>query len=229
MADYATVAEVKAQIQKIGSESDAVIAVIITAVSQEIDKIANRPDGFVATEFAEERIYTGSGTQVQNIDDTVEITEVAVKDSSTDTAYTAWLATDWIPFSGDERFPVFNRLPYTAVMVDPSGDQAVFTSGTFVSRVGFRYAIYPRVERRRGVPTVRITAKWGYSVSVPPVVNQVCIIESARAWKRGQSAFADALATSELGDLRFVAALDPASKQMLVGARLVRPAVGKSP
>jgi len=61
---------------------------------------------------------------------------------------------------------------------------------------------------------------------VPPVIEQVCIIETARMYKRGQSAFADTLASMDLGKLLVSAKLDLVSVEILNNGRFVKVAVG---
>lgn len=223
MADYCTTAELKAQIDKIGAGDDAVIAAIITAASRAIDNFCNRPDEFVALASATARTYAGSGKPYQLIDECVEITVVAVKDSATDTSYDTWAATDYIACSGDPEAPDFNRLPYTMIMVDPTGDEAVFTSGKYITRGGFK----PLTDTSRGVPTVRVTAKWGYSVAVPEGIKQACIVQAATWYKRGQSGWSKILASNDLGQLAYDIPLDPAVEFILQAGRYIMPAMGR--
>lgn len=223
MTDYCTVTEVRSQINKSGTEDDVTIGAIISAVSLNVDNFCNRPDGFEADSSASVRIYSGSGDTVQWIDECVAVSLVEVKDSPTDTDYEAWAADTWLAATGDPLMPDFNRTPYAFILVSATGDYDLFTSGQFTTRRGFR----PRGERRRGVPTVRVTARWGYAASTPDVVKQACIVESARIYKRGQSAFADALATTDVGKLVYAKQLDPIVKQMLINGRLVKPAIGR--
>lgn len=225
MTDYATAAEVKAQPDITGATHDTVIAAMITAASLAIDNYCNRPDGFVAlgAGAATARTYTGSGTAVQRIDECVAVTALAVKDSPTDSTYTAWAAGDYILASGDPESPNFNRTPYTLLIVDPTGDYSHFTSGQFSFRKGFRPD--PDVPYR-GVPTVQVTARWGYAATVPATIKQACIIQVCRWLARGGSQWADSIGSAETGTLEFRQELDPDVKMLLVGGRYVRPAIG---
>ena len=226
---YATAAELRLQINTNstdGSYGNTPLQVILDAVSNLIDMACNRPDGFIADTTASARLYAGGGGTVQDIDECVAITAVAVKDSPTDTTYTAWASGDYIKFSGDPIDPDFNGLPYTGLIVDPTGDESHFTSGRFTQTRGFR----PDADelQTRGTPTVQVTAKWGYSVDAPAIVKQVCLIQSARWLKRGLSSHADMMASPDLGTLQFVkATLDNDLTAILERARLVRPAVGR--
>lgn len=223
MAGYASVQELREQIEKTGTEDDDVIAAIIEAASQCIDRFCNRPDGFVADTVASARIYSGSGLPVQWIDECVAVALVEVKDDPTDDTYTAWAATDWIAASGDPRRPDFNRTPYLFLVTAADGDYDYFTGGRMIYKAGFR-PLEPRYEQH-GVPTVRVTAKWGYSAVVPTVIKQACITMASRWYKKAQGAHGDTLASPELGQLIYRKVLDPDVEMILVNGRFVRPPV----
>ena len=220
---YATLDEVKNQIQKGLAGDDAVITALIGAASRAIDNYTNHLDGFVALTSATARLYTGRGGSVQPIDECVEVTLVEVKESAESDDYTAWAATDWLAFRGDPEYPDFNNLPSTMLMVDPTGSEDIFTSGNYTNLRGF--ASQPD-SLGRGVPTVRITAKWGYAVTVPPTIKEAAVIMSARWYKRGQSSWSDTLASGDFGQLQFRRAIDPDVKFMLSMGRYVKPPVG---
>ncbi len=224
MTDYCTAAELRTQIEKTGTTgaaSDAALGVIIAAVSQAIDRFCNRPDGFVAISVATARIYPGSGKTYQFIDECISISALAVKGSASDSTYTSWAATDYIAFSGDPQFPDFNRTPYTALMIDPNGDYSVFTSGRYLTRPGFR----PSTGYGRDVPTIQVTAKWGYALNCPPIIKEVAIALSARYFKQGQSAWTDTTASTEMGQLIYRSE-NSDIRWMLTTSRMVRPAIG---
>ncbi len=233
MGDYTDADEVRTQSDKIqttGSSTTAALDILIAAAEEAINRLMNRPDGFVADAAASAREFPGSGNAIQLIDENVEITLVEVKDSPTDTAadYVSWATTDWIAFKGDPEWPDFNGLPQDSLMVDPSGDESLFTSGRLVGRAGFR-PIEPQVSRR--APTVRITAKWGFSVIVPDIIKQAAIAQTTQWWMRGQGSWADTLASGELGQLQFRmrgAKLDPDIAIMLEGSRFTKPAIGRA-
>ena len=229
MADYATLAEVKARVQKTNTDWDTYGQTVIEGVSRAIDNYTNRPDGFVALTSATARVYAGNGLPIIRIDESVEITLVEVKDAVTSSTYTAWAATDWIAFSGDKTFPNFNDLPYDQLMVDINGDYSVFTNGNLsqpsrddiifndIIRSTEKYFYNPR--SARAYPTVRVTAKWGYAVTVPPQIKEVCCMQSARVIKRYEAAQSNQLSSTEFGILSFE--LDPDIQTMLT--RMVKP------
>nr|NIQ88963.1 hypothetical protein [Deltaproteobacteria bacterium] len=205
----------------------------IEGASRAIDNFCNRPDGFEAADNFTARFYSGTGRAFLLIDECVEISEVAVKDSVTDTAYTAWdtpttmLAGDgdWIPFSGDRENPDFNSLPYDSLMVDPNGDESVFTSGDFTDP--FARTTQRITSTGRMVPTVRVTAKWGYSINVPDSIKEACIMQASIWYKRLEGSMASNLANLELGELELFKTLDPAVELILRLGRYIRPATGR--
>jgi hypothetical protein len=213
---YATAGELRDRLGKVSPAKDDLLLEIISAAEKSINKFVNRPDGFEAATTATARTYAGSGKGYRLIDECVSITTVAVKESYTDTTYTAWLATDWIAFSGDPKSPDFQPLifqrPYNAIMIDPSGSESGFYSGS----VG-GYAF----------PTVQVTAKWGYCTSVPDDIREACLIQATRLYKRFESGMSDTLASNDFGVMIYRQSLDPEAKQLLVAGRYIKPVVGR--
>lgn len=207
MAPYATVAELKAQINKNEPGDDVVLEQLIAAAQQCINGICNRPDGFVADATATARLFAGSNRLDMRIGECVEVTLVESK-HPTETTWTAWQAGHWLTFSGDPRDPDFNRLPFTQLMVAPVSAHAFFPAG------------------RRGsiaVPTIRVTARWGYAPVVPDVIRQATMTQAAKWYKRGQSSWDDVIANAEFGTLNFRQAMDPDVMLMLVKGRYISP------
>ena len=226
---YATVAELADMMQLDGHVAvDSILQSWLDAATQCIDFFCNRVrDGFVAVAVAQARYYTGGGKPHLLIDECITVTEVAVKDSATEVTYTAWTSPttvmagdgDWIPYRGSPSTPHFEKLPYNALMIDPNGQYATFTGGKFTHRGGFR----PSSTAHRNVPTIKVTARWGYAATVPAVVHNACMFQAARWYKRGTAGGADAIASRDLGMLMYTKALDPAIQMLLVESRLVRP------
>lgn len=223
MTSYCTPTEVRTQIERdgtTGSASDTALGVLISGVSDALDEYFNRPDGFLAIPVASARVFPGDGTATIYIDECVSVTIVAVKESPTDTTYTTWASTDWVAFSGSPNKPDFNRLPYTGLMTLPSGDYTYFTSGRFTSARGFT----PIGVFTRSVPTVQVTARWGYALSIPPLIKEATIALSARMFKQGQGAWSDTIANAEFGGLIYKAE-NADIKMLLDSARYYRPPV----
>ena len=222
---YCTATELRAQIEKTGttgSASDANLQIIVDAASNVIDTYCNKPDGFVANGNETARSYAGTGAPYLLIDECVEISLVAVKDGATDSTYTSWTTDDWIPFTGDPNLPDFNSLPYTAIMVAADGSYANFTTGRFTTRGGFR----PTSGIRRSVPTVQVTARWGYADIVPAVIKQACISLASRWYKNAQSSWTNITATNEMGQLMFSGESSDI-RMMLEKSRFVSPPIGR--
>lgn len=211
MADYCTVAEVKAQVEKAGSNADAVLAALITSASELIDRATNCKDGFVATGLMP-RVFQGSGKRHQWIDRCIAISLVETRWPG-ETSYSPWAANDWLAGSNDpESRPDYNSLPYEWIAADLTGSMMYFPAGKFGLR-GFR--IDPDLAAATSIPTVRVTAQWGYSAAAPPTVKQATIIQTARWWKRGQSAWGDSVGSPELGQIMYRQQLDPDIRQLL--------------
>jgi len=225
MSSYCTPTELRTQIEKegtTGSASDANLEVIIAGVSNTLDQYFNRPDGFVASAIPSARYFSSIGAKSYiMIDDCVEITAVAVKESPTDDTYTAWTASDWIAFTGDVQHPIFNRLPYTGIMTDPAGSYEFFTDGSIVSIKGFR----PYDMSGRSVPTVQVTARWGYGEIVLPLIKEVTIALASRWFKSAEGQWSDTLASSGFGGLIYKSQ-NADIRLMLDSARLGRPSLG---
>ena len=228
---YTTVEDVKRRVQKTDDEDDLTIFSLILAAENAIDNFCNRPDGFLADATASARYYTGNGQAVLLIDECVAISEVAVKDAATDTSYTAWNTPttnmandgDWLAFSGDPENPDFNALPYDSIMVDPTGDESVFTSGRFLGLRGFR----PEGSRGRSVATVRVTARWGYATTAPAEIAEAAAMQATIWYKRFQGSGASVLASPEMGTIELFRTLDPMVELILSAGRYVKPATGR--
>jgi hypothetical protein len=200
---YATVAELRAEVNKTDTGDDTTLARLLDAASQGIDRVCNRPDGFVAGTQGTARTYRGSGNNWIWIDECVEVETVKTKSDAT-ASYETWAATDYIACTGDPLDPNYNKTPYTALFVDPNGEFTIF----------YADGVYP---------TVEVTAKWGYAVLVPPAIKTACIMQAARWYKRLQGAMSDSLTTTELGTMFYTKSLDPDIKRLLVDGRFVRP------
>ena len=220
---YAVAADLRARINKTSVADDAILTAIIAAAERNINRACNRPDGFVALAIATARKYSGSGRTYQWIDECVAISKVEVKDSPTDAVYATWGAGDYLAGSGDVKDPNYNSLPYVFLISDPTGDYSLFTSGGYSFMRGFP----PEGEETRGVPTVQVTARWGYAATVPDDIREACLMQAARWYKRFEGAMADALASAELGQLLYRQSLDPDIRRILIDGRYTKPSIGR--
>jgi len=218
---YATVAELKAQINKTKTDADTDMQVLLNAAARRIDRHCRREDGaFVADSVASARVYIGLGQAFVRVDEYISASLVAAKDSATDTTYTDWETTDWLSARGDPRYPDFNHTPYTLLLTTGSGDYSVFTNGRLTTQRGFA----PDLDSAssRGLPTVQVTAKWGYAETVPDDINMATIMLAARWFKRLESAMADATSSMEFGLLMYTKTLDPVIAGILESGRYIR-------
>lgn len=230
---YATASELRGQIDQTSTADDTVLEAILRAATRTIDRFCNRPDGFLADVAASARYYVGSGNTIQRIDECAIVSAVAVKDSASDDEgdYTAWTVgmvgsttgADVFPASGDPEAPDYNSTPYVFMVIGANGDYSIFTDGTFTTRGGFK----PSGSRTRGTPTVQVTARWGYAITVPDDIKQACIMQATRWYKRLQSSMGDSIASTEFGQLLYRQSLDPDIRLILEAGRYVRPAVGR--
>jgi len=225
--DYATVAEVKAEIEKEHAGDDTEIGLLISAASRLIDNHCRRPDGFVADTEESARDFAGSGDTIQWIDENIEVTKVKVKESVTDDFDSEadegtgdlWDEDDYICGRGDpKRRPIFNRPHYDWLMVAATGSKSHFLDGHYGGRRGFK----PDRVFESAQPTVRVFAKWGYAEECPDVIKKACIVEVGRWFKRAQSSWADAVGDGGMGEFRFVKKLDPLTIAILDNAGMVR-------
>jgi len=199
---YATVTELKSEMNKTGTEDDGVLVRLLDAASDNIDRACNRPDGFVALTTATARLYPGNNSGWLRIDECTSVSQVRMKSSAT-SSYETLAATDYLTATGDERFPDYNSSPITALRIDPNGDYSVF----------YRDSTYP---------TIEVTAKWGYATTVPHTIKTATIMQATRWYKRLQSAMTDGVASAEMGMLMYTQSLDPDIKRLLIDGRFKR-------
>jgi hypothetical protein len=231
---YATVAELKKDINLTDASGTwtATLQRCLDAATKAINRFCRRPDGFVADTTATARYYPGSGGPVQRIDECASVTAVAVKDSSSDDedSYTSWTVgtvgsttgADVFPATGDPEYPDFNSTPHTFLLVGANGSYSTFPSGRYTTRGGFE----PEFVTTRGVPVVKVTARWGYAATVPDDIKEATIMQSARWYKRLQSAMADSVASADFGVLQY-RKLDPEIQHILVDGGYIRRSIGR--
>lgn len=219
---YATLEEIKPAISIKASELqyDDLLQFWLNAAAKAVDNYCNRPDGFVADSTASARLYVGSGDRYQSTDEFVAITKVEVLDSPTDTTYVTWAASDYTAIRGGMAHPDFQPLskgyPYNGLLIAVNGDYSTWTSGIF------------RNPANR-VPTVRLTAKWGFATEVPDTIKAATIMQAARWYKRAKSSMSDVMVNQELGRIMFQGItgfiLDTDIRSILEYGRYVIPSV----
>lgn len=197
MNDYATVAEFKASSGLQSTADDAHIQLCLDAAAAALEAYCNRGP-LVADAVATAREYaTPAGGEWLRIDDCVEVTAVATRTSTDDD---------------------FESVTYTAAAVSPDYPR-------FTPPYNWLYIASGLPQMTTGT-AVRVTARWGYSATVPNQVKLAVIGQATRWFKRGQSSWADTLSSDAVGQLFFRRDLDPDIAMMLRNARLVRPTLG---
>lgn len=194
MVAYAAVDDIKQSLVDVPwtTAHDAILAALAERASRLIDALTGRESGAYAATTAAARYYAGSGTSQQWID------ELAV----------------WPP----EAIEVSYDAGTTYVPVDAALVQPYPTIRLPVQRLD----LAPTRYWPAGYRTVRVTGVWGYSTAPPALVVQATITQTVRWFKRGQQAFQDVGAVSEIGQLRYVQALDPDLVTLLYNGGLVR-------
>ena len=184
---YVSVATFKTHIGYEGTDKDALIALYLTAAENRIEEVCGRSqDGFVASETATPRVFVGNGQPWLYIDQCVEVELVEVKESISATNYIAWEPDDWEVANGGPERPNYGRTPYELLIA--MGTKR-FTSG--------------RYGRQQRVPTVRVTARWGYAAEVPAALEMLVLGQAARYFQRVRGTFEDAIVGPEGGAILF--------------------------
>jgi len=177
---YASVSSLKARVGITDAVDDTVLGAVLEAVSRGIDNYCGRI--FYLTAAATVRTYTPLHSDTVLIDDCVALTAV-VTDADGDRTYEdTWTATDYdlLPENAST-----DGKPYTEIAVTPDGDYS-----------------FP-VGIRKGL---KLTGTWGWP-AVPDPVNEACLIQAARVFKRKDTPFGIS-GSPEMGQMR-IGRLDP--------------------
>lgn len=221
---YATIDELRQQYGSLSSEKDEFVQRCLNAAAAALDAYCNWNVPLEAPTAAS-RMYAGSGTAFQDIDLCVSVTSVEIKESPTDTAWTTVTAGTYLPFCGEPRFPDFNNTPYNGIVLLGSG-RTFFPSGAYnTSLLSTLPYLGESAYRGYGLPTVRVTGRFGYAATLPANAKQAVLTQATRWVKRGEAAWADTISKGDMGQLQFRKALDPDVQAMIVQARLVKPAI----
>lgn len=159
---------------------------VITAVSREIDNYCHRR--FWKNTANEVRYFTAAWGNLLFCGDVVSITGVATDDAG-DRLYATTLATtdyDLEPYNA-----VLDGLPYDRMRITPTSSHSFLTS-------------------QRGN---KLTGIFGWP-SVPQEVNEACLIQCIRLFKRKDAPFG-VVGSAEMGQLVMLTKLDPDVKLLL--------------
>lgn len=191
---YATLAEVKSlDILDFSDNShDSTLEREISAASRKIDEFCGRT--FYNVTSATARYFTPEKYDELKIDDIYSTTDMVVKfDTNRDATYDLTLAaTDWDLWPYNPK----NGRPWVKLLM------------TYVN--GYSFYLIPK--------SVEITALWGWA-SVPPEVNQACVMIANRLHKRNQTILGVAGATA-VGQISLrIPKLDPDVQELLLPLR----------
>ena len=202
MADYVTVAEIKADIpdsplaDEVDFTYDTVLGNMVTAASRMIDRYVGGWDNFFyPTTDSQTRYFDASGEEMQYIDPMVSLTSVAVSESGGRAAsdYTSWTKdTDY--FVSPYNYASIGMPIMSLVIDNDSGSKG--TWGT----------------TRKGVKVVGI---FGWSATPPADIEQACKIQAVRWFMRAKQGYQDASANPNLGEMYYMKELDPDVKLLL--------------
>jgi hypothetical protein len=179
---------------------DAILTALITRASRAVDGLLKRKPGAFYASTDETRYYTGSGCAEQWIDELAAApTSVAVAETGDRTSYTAWSSTDWYPWPVNA---LLDGMPYMRLDLDTLyGSKALW----------YRYP-----------QSIKVVGPFGFSAAVPSEIEEACIIQVVRWFKRGHQGFQDVGAIADLGQLKYVKKLDPDMETMLDLPRFAR-------
>lgn len=186
---YCTLAELKTRISNIsGTASDSMLEGVIEAVSREIDNYCRRR--FYSEE--ETRYYTAEHSNLLMVEDigtalvgTAAAVTVQTDEDGDRTYEITWEADDF------DLWP-YNDTPHMELHLTPNG--------TYTFPVGVAKG-------------VKVTAHFGYvygtsSGDAPRDVQEACLIQSFRIWKRKDAPFGVA-GSAEMGQMIVLPKVDP--------------------
>jgi hypothetical protein len=187
--DYCTVAEISSTMQDSGlaitSAYNTEIAAVITRVSRKFDEETNRAPGayFVASTDETTHYYTGSGNSCQRIDEisaAPSLVAVSGGGGVQSSDYTTIPSTDYFCTPDNA---LLDGKPYTKLIMDT---------------INGAYSTFYRYRR-----SVKITAPFGYSATVPGNVKQAVIARVIITFFRGQGGFMASSGSEEMGFKRW--------------------------
>lgn len=196
--DYTTISEVKTELIDTNwtTAYDTLLTTVITDASRAIDTFTGREPGAYSVSSDTTRYFDGSGCSEQWIGElaalptTISVAETGVVDNAAGTGgtYTVYTTSDYFPWPDNA---LTERRPILRLDLDLLN--------------GSKYVWY---KFRR---SVKIVGKFGYTTTanLPPEIKRATKIQAIRWFKRDQQAYQDVGAIVELGQLRYVQALDP--------------------
>ena len=185
---YATLAELKSRLGLSDTADDAVLESVVTAVSRQIDQWCGRR--FWAS--TQTRLYTAVSATMVLTDDVLAVTALRT-DSDGDGVYeSTWSTADYRLRPANAALES-QAEPYTWIGAAPRAS----------------YSFPASLDEG-----VQVTGTFGYSTSTPPVVNEACLIQAGRIFRRRDAVFGIA-GSAEMGQAIVVPRLDPDVRALL--------------
>lgn len=194
---YCTLAEARGRLSitdAADTTDDTKIEAIIEAASRLIDNYCGRR--FFVDSADATRYFSPEFADILDPGDLVSVTTLTVDEDGDRTYERTWSTTDYdlLPFNA-----AADGRPYSAIAITPRG---LYSFPVGVSK------------------SVKIAGKWGWP-SVPDAVNEACLLQTERLFKRKDAIFGIA-GPSELGQMITIANIDPDVKMLLRGYRNLR-------
>jgi hypothetical protein len=139
-------------------------------VERFIDEYTGR--NFIADGTASARLFNGNNTNELEIDDCVAVTVVEIGNDDYGSSFSTISGSGYV------------LLPANAI-----------AKGFPIKAIHLKEEIFGR-----GLQNQRITAKWGYSVSVPGDISMAATILTAHIWKFGRGGITDGIAQERIGN-----------------------------
>ena len=189
MAAYADILYLKSQLGISDANDDALLQRALNAASLWIRRYTGR--SFEAETAATKVFYPGNSRYIDLSPDIRTLTTIEV-DVNGDGTYT------------DD----FAASDYLLLPLNPEPDAGIYSRVEIASLSGKSFP-----SRRR----VRILGDWGYVVGgvAPEDVQQACLMQAARLFKRVKEAPFGVLQTTDLGQFTRIASMDPDVKALL--------------
>lgn len=201
---YSTIGSVKALMPDNvwSTKYDALLTELLLRASRLVDSILRRKPGAFAVANNETYYFNGSGGRVLMIGELAATPALVAVSLNGVVDNNSGAGGNYVQLSESDYFCTpYNRLeegkPFLSLEIN---------------RLSSAVQVWPRLTK-----SVKVTGRFGFSTSqnTPDEIKQAVEIQTVRWWKRGQQAFQDAGAISELGQLRYVKNLDPDIVQIL--------------
>jgi hypothetical protein len=195
--DYCSLTEIKSRLWPEGTTPDSVndtdLASVITACSRIIDNYCGRR--FWATTADEVRYFTAQDCGYLSIDDAWSVSSVQTDEDGDRTYEYTWTTADYDLCPINAQLDTADPGPYTWMEITPLSNYS-FPAGV--------------------TKGIKLTGKFGFTTATTPPksVNEACILQCIRWWKRKDAPFA-IMASPEYGTVAMRLGLDPDIKLML--------------